>query len=235
RVLEFAKTLKNLKKFIYFSTDEVFGPAPKGIAYRETDRVNSTNPYSASKCGAEQLAMSYANCYKMPVIILNTMNVFGERQHVEKFIPGTIKKILSGETVTIHASPDKKIAGTRYYIHARNVSAAILFILNKIGDYHSKSIYYIDEKGYPQFRHRYNIVGEKEVDNLELAQLIAKVLKKPLKYEMMNFHSSRPGHDLHYRLSMKKMEGMGWELPLGFEDSLRSTIEWTLKNKKWLN
>ena len=93
-ILEFArKTNKNLDRFIYFSTDEVFGPAPKGIDYKENDRYNSTNPYSATKAGGEELAVAYQNTYGLPIYITHTMNVFGERQHPEKFIPMSIKNI----------------------------------------------------------------------------------------------------------------------------------------------
>ena len=92
-ILEFARKInKNLDRFIYFSTDEVFGPAPKGIDYKENDRYNSTNPYSATKAGGEELAVAYQNTYGLPIYITHTMNVFGERQHPEKFIPMSIKK-----------------------------------------------------------------------------------------------------------------------------------------------
>jgi len=80
-ILEFARSQDNLERFIYFSTDEVFGPAPDGIKYKENDRYNSTNPYSASKAGGEELAVAYENTYGLPVYITHTMNVFGERQH----------------------------------------------------------------------------------------------------------------------------------------------------------
>ena len=106
-ILEYARYINNkssqFEKFVYFSTDEVFGPAPDGINYKENDRYNSTNPYSASKAGGEELAVAYENTYNLPVIITHTMNVFGERQHPEKFIPMCIKKIRDGETVTIHS------------------------------------------------------------------------------------------------------------------------------------
>ncbi|MCL5036445.1 MAG: GDP-mannose 4,6-dehydratase [Chloroflexi bacterium] len=231
-MLEFAKTQKNLKAFVQFSTDEVYGPAPEGIDYKETDRMNATNPYSATKAGAEQLAQAYANCYGIPVMVTNTMNVFGERQHPEKFIPGTIRKILTGETVTIHSNPDRTKAGSRFYIHARNVASAIMFLFEKVK---CGKPYYMDECGYPQYSYRYNVVGEKEVDNLTLAQFIAGIVGKPLKHEMVNFHESRPGHDLRYALSGEKLKEMGWEIPKTFEDSLRKTIEWSIANKKWLN
>ena len=83
-------------------------------------------------------------------------------------------------------------------------------------------------------REKYNIVGEKEVDNLQLAQLIAEYVGKPLNYELVDFHSSRPGHDLRYSLDGEKMRSIGWELPVNFEKSLGSVVHWTLNNKSWL-
>ena len=216
-MLENAKTLDNLEMFFYFSTDEVYGSAPLDVAYGEWDRHKPTNPYSASKSAAEQICIAYENTYKIPLMSINVMNAFGERQHVEKFIPKTIKNVLEGNLVHIHSYPDKKKAGSRFYIHARNIAEAVLFLLNK-GD--------IGEK--------YNVVGEREVDNLEMAQLIADTIGKPLNYEMVDFHSDRPGHDLRYSLSGKKMESMGWKIPVGFEESLRKTVEWTVENPEWL-
>lgn len=217
KLLEYARTLPNLKMFFYFSTDEVFGPALGTTLFKEWDRHKPTNPYSASKSAAEQICISYENTYHMPIMIVNVMNAFGEKQHVEKFIPLCIKKILNNETIMIHAYPDKKKSGTRFYIHARNIASAVLFLIKKgtIGE-------------------KYNISGEKEIGNLEMAQFIAKVLKKPLKYEMVDFHSTRPGHDLRYGLDGSKLFKMGWELPINFEESLQKTILWTLENQEWL-
>lgn len=238
RMLDFARTQKNLKWFVMFSTDEVYGPAPEGTDYREYDRMNPTNPYSATKAGAEALAMSYANTYKLPVMITNTMNCIGERQHPEKFVPMTIRKILNGETVIIHSDPTKTKAGKRHYIHGRNVAAAVLFLLGKVQfEYPPYDIQTINGMEMPVYRYRYNIVGEKEVDNLELAQTIAGILGKELKYEMTDFHSQRPGHDLRYSLCGDKLASLGWSLPKTFEESLKKTIEWSVgpDNKKWLN
>ncbi len=218
RLLDFARKLSNLKKFNYFSTDEVFGPAPEGVNYKEWDRYNSTNPYSATKAGGEELSLAYANTYGLPVFITHTMNVFGERQHPEKFIPMSINKILKGNKLLIHSNSSKTKAGSRFWIHARNVASAIMFLLD-----HAKN------------RDKYNIVGEKELDNLELAQAIAKVLGKDLNYEMIDFHSSRPGHDLRYALDGMKLKEIGWSLPMDFEQSLEKTINWSLKNPKWLD
>jgi dTDP-glucose 4,6-dehydratase len=219
-MLEYAKKLDDLRGFNYFSTDEVFGPAPKDINYHEWDRYNSTNPYAATKAGGEELVLAYANTYRIPVFITHGMNCFGERQHPEKFIPKVIRKVLNGDVVTIHSDATKTIPGSRFYIHCRNVAHALHFLLDKF-----------------QFREKYNIVGEKEVTNLELALLIAEILEKPLNYELVDFHSSRPGHDLRYALDGSRMEKMGWHLPVDFEKSLERTVKWYFKfkaNKKWL-
>jgi dTDP-glucose 4,6-dehydratase len=218
RMLEYARTLKNLKMFLYFSTDEVFGPAPGTTMYKEWDRYNSGNPYSAAKAAGEELCLAWANTYKLPIIITHCMNVIGERQDVEKYVPKVIKACLNGEKIFIHSNKDKTKAGSRFYIHARNVADAVWFLM---------------KKGY-QGTDKYNIVGQKEVDNLELAQMISKVVGKPLNYEMVDFHSSRPGHDLRYGLDGSKMKELGWEPPKSFEESLEKTIRWTLENIKWL-
>lgn len=216
-VLEFARTQSSLKKFVYFSTDEVFGPAPKNTRYKEWDRYNSTNPYSATKAGGEELALAYANTYRLPVIVTHTMNVFGERQHPEKFIPKAINLIERGHLVPIHANAKKTKPGSRFWIHARNVAHAINFLLTR-----------------GMFREKYNIVGEREINNRELASSIARVLKKPLRYKLVDFHSSRPGHDLRYALDGTKMATLGWHIPMSFENSLEKTIRWSLAHPRWL-
>jgi len=216
-LLNYARSLDSLELFMNFSTDEVFGPAPEGVKYKEWDRYDSTNPYSGSKAGAEEMCLAFANTYKLPLVITHCMNVFGERQHPEKFIPMCVNRALTGEKVYIHASAEGQ-PGRRHYIHARNTSAAVLFLM----------------QGKWEHREKYNIVGEKEVDNLQMAQFIAGVVGKPLNYELLDFHSSRPGHDLRYALDGGKMESLGWSLPINFEDSLEKTIRWTLENNRWL-
>jgi dTDP-glucose 4,6-dehydratase len=216
-LLEWARTLKNLEIFFYFSTDEVFGPALGDTLYKEWDRHHPTNPYSASKSAAENICISYENTYKIPLMIVNVMNAFGERQHVEKFIPKCINKILNNELIHIHSYPDKKESGTRFYIHAQNIANAVLFLIKNgtIGE-------------------KYNISGEKEVSNLDLALLIAKSMGKELRYEMVDFHSSRPGHDLRYGLNGNKIYELGWNPKFNFEESLDKTVKWTLDNLEWL-
>ena len=226
-ILDYARKLDNLERFVYFSTDEVFGPAPKGINYKENDRYNSTNPYSATKAGSEELVVAYENTYGLPAIITHTMNVFGERQNPEKYIPMVIKKTRDNETVTVHANKEKTVAGSRHYIHAEDVAEALLFLYD-----YDMSQMEPDETGAKC--QKFNIVGKDEINNLELAQFIAKVQNKDLVYEMVDFHSQRPGHDLRYALDGSKMGLMGWSPQSAFK-RLEEVVEWTLKNDRWLS
>lgn len=216
-LLNYARGIKKIKKFLYFSTDEVFGPAPKGVNYKEDDRYKSGNPYAASKAGGEEMCISFFNTYKLPVLITHTMNVIGERQHPEKFFPKIINHVLKNKTLTIHSNKNKTKAGSRYYIHAQDVASAVIFILNKgtVGE-------------------KFNIVGSKEIDNLQLAQIIAKELNKRLRYKMVDFHSSRPGHDLRYALDGTKLKKLGWVPKKNINERIKQTIDWSLKNKNWL-
>jgi dTDP-glucose 4,6-dehydratase len=216
-MLNFARTQDNLENFVYFSTDEIFGPAPEGVNYKENDRYNSGNPYAASKAGGEELCVSFHNTYKMPIMITHCMNIFGERQHPEKFIPLCIRRSVTGEAVKIHSNKTLTKAGSRYYIHAKNVCDAVSFLL-KNGKHGEK----------------YNIVGEREVDNLTLAQMISSLVGKPLITEMVDFHSSRPGHDLRYALDGSKMAELGWKPVDNLEQSLKKLVDWSLANPKWI-
>jgi len=226
-ILDYARKLDSLEMFAYFSTDEIFGPAPSGVSYKENDRYNSTNPYSATKAGGEELVVAFENTYGLPSIITHTMNVFGERQNPEKYIPMVIKKVRDNDLVTVHANSEKTIAGSRHYIHAEDVADALLFLYN-----YDLSNFHPDSTGAKC--QKFNIVGKDEIDNLELAQFIAKAQNKDLRYEMVDFHSQRPGHDLRYALSGEKMKKMGWE-PHSAYDRLESTIKWTLENDRWLS
>lgn len=245
-MLNLARQLPNLELFVFFSTDEVFGPAPmldpknpphpydriarKGFA--ESDKHDPKNPYAASKSAAEQFVTSFANTYGLPCIITRQMNIFGERQHSEKYIPKCIKAARDGEKILVHGTPDKKRAGMRHYIHARNVADAHLWLL--------KEKPWVSRKSWPKDPESYHIVGEIEMDNLKLAETINDFVKavnpyaKGLTTEIVDFHSSRAGHDLRYALDGTKMKGLGWEPPKTFHTSLKKVIEWSLDNYKWL-
>ena len=227
-LLDYArKNLPNLERFVYFSTDEIFGIAPPGVSYKEYDRYNSTNPYSASKAAAEEFCVAYENTYKMPIIVTHTMNVFGERQHPEKFIPATIQKVRDEETVIIHSDPTRTVAGSRMYIHAQDVAEGLMFILG-LGDYRHTGDY--GHAHCPKF----NLVGTEEIDNLTLAQMIAGAVGKELKHEMTDFHTSRPGHDMRYALDGGLLKSLGWEPKIKLSERIGEMVQWTLANERWL-
>lgn len=223
-LLEYARTVQP-KKFIQISTDEVYGPAPLGYAHKEWDTYYPSNPYSASKACQESISFSYWRAYNVPIMIINCMNLIGEMQDAEKFVPKTINKILHREPMTIHASTSGVI-GSRFYLHARNLADAALFMLKNI-----EPTMYNDHDNLPQKLH---VVGEREINNLEMAKLISKYMNMELLYDLVDFHSSRPGHDLRYALDGSKAEQLGWKRPVELDSSLEKLIEWTLRHPMWL-
>lgn len=146
------------------------------------------------------------------------MNVIGERQHPEKFLPKVVKKILFDEEILIHSNKDKTAAGARFYIHARDVADAVLFLLTHNTTYGDK----------------FNIRGYREVTNLELVQLVGQIMEKTPKFKMVDFHSSRPGHDLRYALDGQKLKDMGWYPKKPFEYRLERIVKWMVKRPRWL-
>jgi dTDP-glucose 4,6-dehydratase len=245
-MLNLARELPNLELFVYFSTDEVFGPAEMPMVskgdmlmfnrgFAEMDKHSPKNPYAASKSAAEQFVDAFANTYQLPCIITRQMNIFGERQHPEKFIPLCIKASIDGGHIEVHGTADKTQAGLRHYIHARNVADAHVFLLDKLKDH------VFDTRLVESF----HIVGEEEVDNMTLAKLLNEftchlgelrgTVCQGATFEIVDFHSSRPGHDLRYALHGGKMKSLGWEPPRTFRDSLREVVKWTLENPEWLS
>ena len=228
-ILNFSRKQKKLELFIYFSTDEVFGPAPNNVKYKENDRYNSTNPYSATKAGGEELSVAFQNSYNMPIFITHTMNVFGERQHPEKFIPLCIKNIKEDKKVFIHSDSSKKIPGSRHYIHAADVADGTFFLIKNYEKL--KKV----EKDFGGAKcPKFNLVGPVEWSNLELASNIARCINKKLNYELVDFHSSRPGHDLRYALDGDLLKKAGLTPKISIEERIKQVVDWTLKNDRWL-
>jgi len=225
-MLEYARVVKP-KKFIQFSTDEVYGTADEGVNYKEGDRHNAGNPYSASKDCQESICRAYSNTYGLNINITNAMNIIGERQHPEKFVPICIRKILAGETIQVHSNEDLTKSGERHYLHARNIAQALQFILEETDEGLDK----VDAS-----LGQWNIVGDIEIANSDLALMIGKILNKEAKIELISFHSSRPGHDLRYALNGDKLKDAGFDYPKSFEDTLRKTVEWDIaeENIRWL-
>lgn len=213
KMLEYARTLPGLKKFLYFSTDEVYGPAKAGEVFTEWSRYNSCNPYAATKAAAEELCLAWENTYKVPCVITHSMNVFGERQHPEKFIPLVIKKILADEVITIHLDA----SGTpvvRSFVYGEDVADATIRVLFD-GRPHQK----------------YGIKGTLEIPISKLAETIAGYLGKEAKLEFKYPAVTRPGVDTRYAVGGTNLKDLGWEASTDPLAQLQATVQWYSDNR----
>lgn len=218
-LLQFARTLPNLQLMVNFSTDEVFGSAPAGVYHKEDSPHHPSNAYSATKSAQEKIAEAFFVTYKFPVVNTHTMNNFGERQHPEKFIPKTVRSILEGKPMPIYATVENgtvKDVGSRVWMHAQNTADAIYFLL---------------QKGVPG--EEYNIIGFDEYNLIELGDMIASIVGKPLIKDFVGFYGARPGHDRRYALDGTKMKDLGWNPPANFKDSLEKTVKFTIDHPNW--
>lgn len=222
-MLEYARQIKP-EQFIYFSTDEAYGPVPKGGAHKEWSAHRPSNIYAASKAACEDFCYAYWRSYGVPVIITNTMNNLGFMQSASKFPVIIQKKVEAGEVVTIHGN--KEEIGTRFYIDSRITAEALRFIVARGAHNHLTGE--IDDPL------RYHIVGDRAYSNLELAELIAKLMGKDLKYELVDFHKENPAHDIHYGLEDNNLRPNGWKPSKEFEQTLSEVIDWQTKNLEWI-
>src|ERR1700722_13340450 len=213
---------------LLMSTDEVYGPCEPGHTMPEWSPILPSNPYSASKAAQEAIGISYWRTYNLPIVLLNVMNLYGEMQDAEKYIPRVISSVLGGYEVNIHGEPDR--IGSRHYLYAQNLASAMVFIYNNL----PAKLFTMQGAGEDIPRpDRYNIAGEKATDNLDLAEQIADIIGEDLFYKLSGWNG-RPGHDPHYSLDPSKLLALGWKAPYSFEDGLADTVAWYLVNPEWL-
>lgn len=224
-LLEWSRTNRHLYHFIQISTDEVYGAAQPNERHTEWSPIVPSNPYSASKAAQEAIAIAYWRTFGTPLTITNTMNLFGERQHPEKFIPKTIKAILNDQPVELHGKFGNW--STRHWLHARNHADALLWLIH-----HKPPTVYSSHRETPR-PNRWNVAGE-EQDVHQIAQFIAAQLNRNLISKPVDYHQTRPGHDHRYALDDTKLRLAGWTPPLSLLESLNQTINWTLNNQGWL-
>jgi dTDP-glucose 4,6-dehydratase len=230
-LLEYARYVRP-KLFLQMSTDEVYGPAPEGMEHAEWSAVRPSNPYSASKAAQEAFCFAYWRTYGVPVVITNAMNIFGETQDPEKFLPMVVRRMLRGEEITVHVGPDGK-PGSRFYLHARNFADAWLWLARN-----HRPAMYGDGTDRPD---RFNIAGEMEIHNDSLVTAVAAALCEKIpgftnesRIKSVEFHASRPGHDLRYALDGSKIRAAGWKQPVTFGESLSRTVHWYADHREWL-
>lgn len=226
-LLEFARSLPDLTHFVQVSTDEVYGPAAAGHAHVEWEMHRPSNPYAASKAACEDLAFAWWRTYGVPVVVTNTMNMFGERQHPEKFLPMVVRNVLEGRPVTAHARP---LPGggwepsSRCWLHARNHADALRWVVEET----SPAAY-----GAAVEPDRWHVVGE-ERDVTQMIAEVGRVLGREPVVEFVDYHSSRPGHDHRYALDGRRIAGAGWKAPVELGEALERTVRFMAERRDWL-
>lgn len=200
-----------IEKFIYISTDEIYGELKERGKFKESSPLKPKSPYSASKASADLLAMAYYHTYNFPVIIIRPSNNYGFYQFPEKFIPLMITNLIEDNPIPIYG----KGKNVRDWLFVEDCCRGIDTILSKgkIGE-------------------AYNLGGQSEYRNIEVAKIILKLLNKDENY--IKFVPDRPGHDFRYALDISKIEEqLHWQPSIPFEEGIKQTIKWYKKNKWW--
>lgn len=214
-ILEMVKKFSLIKKYIQISTDEVYGSLDLDSkkAFQETDQLKPRNPYSATKACGDLLCRAYYNTWGIPVVITRSSNNFGPYQYPEKIIPFFILRMLENKNLPLYGD-------------GRNVRDWI-YVLD-----HCRAIETILLKGNPG--EIYNISANNERSNLEIARLILNYFKKDESW--IEFVSDRPGHDRRYSLDNSKIrKEFGWRPIYNFDKAFKETVDWYLKNKRWVD
>ena len=206
--------LKNkVKRFHHISTDEVFGSLDLGSGNKFTENTpySPKSPYSASKAAADHLVRAYFYTFKLPITISNCANNFGPYQFPEKIIPLFITNLLEGRKVPIYGDG----LNIREQIHVED---------------HCRGIDLILQKG--REGETYLIGADNEIANINLAKKIIKILGKD--DSCIEFVKDRPGHDRRYAIDFSKIKReLGYEPKYEFEEALKETVGWYVKNKDW--
>ena len=211
-MLEAAKEAR-VKLFIHVSTDEVYGEGSSGAASHEGSILEPTNPYAATKAGAEHLVKAYERSFALPVIMTRGNNVYGPHQYPEKIIPKFIQQLMRGLPLTLHGTGNN----TRNYLYVADVARAFDLILHK-GEVGSV----------------YNIGGQNELSNIDIARTLllsmgmaARAGSLPAaEAQWLVRVPDRPFNDLRYPLNCNKLTELGWVEQVSWEDGLAQTIEW---------
>ncbi|MEM2772748.1 MAG: dTDP-glucose 4,6-dehydratase [Candidatus Pacearchaeota archaeon] len=197
------------KRLVHISTDEVYGQIING-SFKEGDKLNPRNPYSASKACADLLCLSFFETYGIDVVITRSTNNYGPYQHPEKLIPKSIIYFLQNKKIPIYGSGN----AIRDWIYVEDNCEAIDIVLH-----HGK-------KG-----EIYNIASDEEKSVIDVVKTILKILNKG--EDLIEYVKDRPGHDLRYSLDTNKIRKLGWFSKTRFEDGIKKTIKWYLANEWW--
>jgi len=198
-----------IKRFVQISTDEVYGSIEKG-SFKETDPLHPSSPYSASKAGADLLALAYYNTYKLPVLITRSSNNFGPNQYPEKLIPLFITNLIEGKKIPLYGDG----LNVRDWLYVTDNCEGIDVVLHK-----------------GKAGEVYNLGADNEYTNLEITHRILKALRWP--ESMIERVKDRPGHDRRYSINCRKARSLGWKPRYRFDQAIRETIHWYQQNAWW--
>lgn len=213
KMLEEARKSRSLKRYFQISTDEVYGAILNG-AYNEDSRLNPTNPYSATKAAGDMLTVSYHNTYGIDTIITRTENNYGPYQSPEKALPTFIRKALSNQPLPIYGDGKHR----RMWLHVSDHCGALLHLMQ-----HGKA------------GEIYHVAGEEELENVELARRILRILGKPEEgIQFVPDHDIRPGHDRRYALNVDKLRATNWTPHYTLNTGLKEIVKWYAENQWWL-
>ncbi|KAJ8763003.1 hypothetical protein K2173_023208 [Erythroxylum novogranatense] len=212
-LLEACKVTGQIKRFIHVSTDEVYGETEEDavVGNHEASQLLPTNPYSATKAGAEMLVMAYGRSYGLPVITTRGNNVYGPNQFPEKLIPKFILLAMRGKTLPIHGDG----SNVRSYLYCEDVAEAFEVVLHK-----------------GEIGHVYNIGTKKERRVIDVAKDICKLFCLNPDTQI-KFVDNRPFNDQRYYLDDQKLKSLGWSERTTWEEGLRKTMEWYVGNRDW--
>ncbi|KAK4355344.1 hypothetical protein RND71_024315 [Anisodus tanguticus] len=212
-LLEACKVTGQIRRFIHVSTDEVYGETDEDavVGNHEASQLLPTNPYSATKAGAEMLVMAYGRSYGLPVITTRGNNVYGPNQFPEKLIPKLILLAMKGKPLPIHGDG----SNVRSYLYCEDVAEAFEVILHK-GD----------------VGHVYNIGTKKERRVIDVAKDISKLFNKDPD-TIIQYVENRPFNDQRYFLDDQKLKILGWSERTTWEEGLKKTMEWYINNPDW--
>lgn len=202
-----------VKRFLQVSTDEVYGSLGATGYFTETTPIQPNSPYSASKASADMLARAYYETYKLPVLITRCSNNYGPYQYPEKLIPFFVSLLLKGEKVPVYGDG----LNVRDWLYVYDHCEAIDVVLHKgkVGEV-------------------YNIGGHNEKTNMEITTLILDAMGKD--ESSIKYVEDRLGHDKRYAIDNTKIQTeLGWEPSVTFEEGIKLTIDWYLKNQDWMN
>eukprot|EP00904_Undaria_pinnatifida_P009244 jgi/Undpi1/544/HiC_scaffold_10.g04008.m1 len=210
-LLESAKKV-GIKRFVHVSTDEVYGEGEHDQEPMFEDHVlEPTNPYAATKAGAEFIAKAYFRSFKLPVVITRGNNVYGPHQYPEKLIPKFINQLMRGKKLTVHGTGEN----TRNFLYVADVASAFDKILHQAVE-----------------GHIYNIGGSNEVSVLQVAKDLMKIFGKSNENEskLTEFGDDRVFNDLRYTINNNKLEELGWKEETSWEKGLAETVAWYKAN-----